>query len=236
MSAKEDWLNKNTNKYSCPHCGKEYSKKGISSHIWRKHTEIGRKFKTPSRKGEKAWNKGLTKENDDRVKRYSEKSASSRKGNNYEIGFCSKESREFQSSIEGRKEQSERMKEVVIKNPQSYSANNVSGRVKTFSKTYFGLEMKFKGTWELEVANKLYENNIKFTNIIKPIEYFWKESGKNHLYFPDFYLEDYDLYIEVKGYERERDLDKWASIDNLVVLKEKEIKEIKNGISIKNFL
>ena len=65
-------FNKETNKYVCPHCGKEYSKMGIGLHIWRNHTEEGKKFdpnkgfKAGTRKG---WNKGLTKETDERVRK-----------------------------------------------------------------------------------------------------------------------------------------------------------------------
>jgi len=50
----------------CKHCGKEYSEKGIGSHIWRSHGE-GKNFK-PS-KGKTSWNNGLSKENDERVKK-----------------------------------------------------------------------------------------------------------------------------------------------------------------------
>lgn len=65
-------FNEETNKYVCPHCGKEYSKYGIKTHIWRNHTEEGKKF--DSNKGYKdgtrvAWNKGLTRETDERVRK-----------------------------------------------------------------------------------------------------------------------------------------------------------------------
>ncbi len=113
------------------------------------------------------------------------------------------------------------MKQVVRDNPDSYSASNVSGRVKTIEYNGF----KLKGSWELEVAKSLDEHNIKWTNIISGIEYEW--DGDVHLYFPDFYLPEYDLYIEVKGYERERDRAKWKAVDNLVVIKQKQINEIK---------
>ena len=61
----------NKEKYICPHCWKEFSKYGIKTHIWRKHTEEGQKF-NPN-KGyvvgtQKGCNKGLTKETDSRVK------------------------------------------------------------------------------------------------------------------------------------------------------------------------
>ena len=57
------------------------------------------------------------------------------------------------------------------------------------------------------------------------VQYFWNNSW--HLYFPDFYLEDYNMYIEIKGYETERDQYKWKVIDNLIIFKKEEIKFIK---------
>lgn len=54
------------NLYKCPYCDKRFSKRGIVSHIWRSHGEgINHSFP--------AWNKGLTKETDKRVKSISEK-------------------------------------------------------------------------------------------------------------------------------------------------------------------
>ena len=34
-------LNKETGKYICPFCNKEFSKNGIGTHIWRSHSEEG---------------------------------------------------------------------------------------------------------------------------------------------------------------------------------------------------
>jgi len=135
-------------------------------------------------------------------------------------------------TVEKRKQHSILMKSVVEKNPDSYSINNVSGRAKIYE--YNG--MKFKGTWELKIANILDKYNLKWTNNIKPISYYW--NGKWHLYFPDFYLIDYDKYIEVKGYQRERDIAKWSASDKpLVVLKKKEINELaKNDKKILEYI
>jgi len=58
------------NKIKCPECGKEFTKQGIKSHIWRMHTEEGRNFKPF--KNKKPWNKGLTKETNKKVKQYVE--------------------------------------------------------------------------------------------------------------------------------------------------------------------
>ena len=117
-----------------------------------------------------------------------------------------------------------RMQKAVREHPDSYSASNVSGRTKTLE--YNG--KKLKGSWELLVAKWLDKNKINWTNEIQGIEYIWE--GKNHLYFPDFYLIDLDKYVEVKGYKRERDDAKWKVLDNLIIIKKKEIEMIKKNI------
>lgn len=136
---------------------------------------------------------------------------------------------------EKRKEHSERMKLVVANNPESYSSKNVSGRVRYIN--YNGVNLH--GTWELIVAQWLDFHNLNWTNKITGISYIFNNS--EHLYFPDFYVKDLDLYIEVKGYETERDKIKWNTCKNkgikLLVLKKNEIYQIKNNnfISIENF-
>ncbi len=123
---------------------------------------------------------------------------------------------------ERRAEQSARMKLKVLENPNSYSKSNVSGRVKTYDTSDSNGPTKVKGQWELKLATWLNDNNIRWTNNIDPFLYFWNDNW--HLYFPDFLLLDYDVLIEVKGYETDRDLAKWKSVTKkLIVLKKKEI-------------
>lgn len=124
---------------------------------------------------------------------------------------------------ERRKKHSESMRQAVMNHPESYSASNVSGRVKNIE--YNGRILK--GNWELIVAEYLDSINIRWDNSIEPFPYNWNDSV--HLYFPDFYLLDYDVYIEVKGYQVDRDLFKWKAVPNLIVLKDEEIKMIRNG-------
>jgi hypothetical protein len=112
------------------------------------------------------------------------------------------------------------MKIVVKNNPDSYSVNNVSGRAKIYEHN----GVKLKGTWEVKIATILDKYNIKWSNDIKPFNYYWNNNW--HLYFPDFYLEEYDIYIEVKGYQRDRDIEKWKVLDNLIVIKKYDIKKI----------
>lgn len=134
----------------------------------------------------------------------------------------SESSRGRKYSEEYKKNHSDKMKSVVLSHPQSYSANNVSGRTPIIEYNGFYL----KGSWELLVANYLDDLNIKWTNIFDGIPYKWNNSI--HLYFPDFYLIDYNIFIEVKGYERDRDRCKWSSLQNLIVLKKTEIELIKS--------
>lgn len=128
-------------------------------------------------------------------------------------------------STENRSKQSEKMKQimpsVIASNPESYSSKNVCGRAK--KSIYNGQLMH--SSWEELVAKWFDENDIVWTRETKAFIYEWKGIRK---YFPDFFLPDLNLYIEVKGYTTDRDKAKWASIDNLVVFQITEIERIKN--------
>jgi len=125
-------------------------------------------------------------------------------------------------SAEQRAHKSKAMKEAVQNHPDSYSKNNVVGRVKNIE--YNGV--KLKGSWELLVAKWLDQHLIKWEHETRAFKYNWHGS---RTYYPDFYLPDLDLFLEVKGYERERDREKWKVVPNLVVFKRKEIEDIKQN-------
>lgn len=118
------------------------------------------------------------------------------------------------------------MKKVVRDRPESYSASNVNGRVKKVE--YNGIV--FDSSWEVIVAKFLDDNNIIWERPKNGFEYIWENDI--HLYYPDFYIPSMDLYIEVKGYKRDRDEYKWKSIDNLIVIKRKEINAINKGLYV----
>jgi hypothetical protein len=131
---------------------------------------------------------------------------------------------------ERKAEQSARMKQKVLENPDSYSKSNVSGRVKMYDVVDSNGLTKVKGLWELKVANWLNDNNIKWTNTIEPYKYQYNNSW--HLYFPDFLLLDSNILIEVKGYQTDRDLAKWQSVDKkLIVLKKKDMLSLEKSIA-----
>lgn len=201
---------------NCKYCGKELSSKGASHQIY-------------------------CKENTDRkiVNRSGEKNPMYGKNGSNQYTKAKKENKEIILSDETRiklsnakkgkkltgdhkKKISETMKMVVREKPESYSASNVNGR----SKKIFYKNVWLDSQWEYEFAKWCDKENIKWSKPKTGFEYEW--NGKR-IYYPDFYLKEYDRYVEVKGYERERDQAKWKSVPNLVVIKIDEIKKIKEG-------
>lgn len=71
-------------------------------------------------------------------------------------------------------------------------------------------KVKLMGRWELEYAKYLDNNNIEWR---RPKEKFYYEfsglkAGKGY-YTPDFYLVKDNIYVEIKGYETDKDKAKW---------------------------
>lgn len=126
-------------------------------------------------------------------------------------------------SEESKQKISKSMQRVVREHPESYSASNVNGRVKKVE--YNG--QVFDSSWEVIVAKFLDENDYIWYKPQKGIDYMFE--GKLHHYYPDFYIPSIDKYIEVKGYKRKNDSAKWAAVDNLIIIMDKEIKEILNN-------
>ena len=133
---------------------------------------------------------------------------------------------------ERKKEHSVRMKQIVADNPDSYSKNNVSGRVQLYPVQSSLGETKVKGRWELAVANWLNDKDIRWTNEIQPYSYFWND--KWHLYFPDFLLLDHDILIEVKGFETDRDKAKWQAVSDkkFIVIRKDDLKDLSRAIVV----
>ena len=125
---------------------------------------------------------------------------------------------------ENRLKVSEGMKRAVLKHPESYTSSN-RGRVKQIIID----DVKLHGSWEAIFYIWAKENNLKPNRCLKGFDYFW--NGKIRKYFPDFYLPDLNLYVEVKGYETEQDREKWKQFpERIIVLKKNEIQEIKKDL------
>lgn len=114
------------------------------------------------------------------------------------------------------------MRRAVEKNPEVYTSSN-RGRTKQI----IADGIKFQGQWEVDFYLWAKAEGL---NPRRPTESFIYEWNGTRSYFPDFYLPTLDLYIEVKGYETDRDRSKWSQFPkNLFIIKEAEIKEIKRN-------
>ena len=64
------------------------------------------------------------------------------------------------------------------------------------------LKMYFRSNWEIELAEILSELNIAFE--YEPKRFYFRAESESYL--PDFYLTDYNCWIEVKGWMDKRSL------------------------------
>lgn len=195
----------------CQHCEKILkSEKALKAHCWRAHTESGILYsKTKSgRTSKPSHRKGLTKETSEEIRKTSEKiSQTLRKkvldGTYVPIKWTEK--RKQSLSLE-------------------QSLSNRGGKSKWFE--YKGY--KIQGTWELNVVKKLDEMNIKWHKPKVNSEVWrYKLNGKIKSYTPDLYLEEYNIYLEIKGYWWGNDKEKMKAIleqhnDKKIVIIEKD--------------
>lgn len=74
-----------------------------------------------------------------------------------------------------------------------------------------------ESSWEVRIANFLTDKNIKW---IRPKFIKWQDSiGKTRRYFPDFYLVDYDIYLDPKNpYCLKRDEEKLNEVQKEIKL------------------
>jgi hypothetical protein len=123
---------------------------------------------------------------------------------------------------EFRKKHRESMKRAVVQNPESYSSSN-RGRTKQIIVD----GIKLQGQWEVDFYLWAKTQGLNPKRPTEAFRYVW---NGERWYHPDFYIESKDLYVEVKGYETDRDRAKWSQFKKkLCIIKAKEIKQIRNG-------
>ena len=188
----------------CKYCNKECkNKKSLSSHQrW-----------CPSNK-ERVYTNGMTgKKGTNQYTKGAKCSEETRR----KIGKASKKQ---VWTEERRARHSIAMKRAVEKNPDSYTSSN-RGRTKQI--IFDGI--KFQGTWELDYYRYCKSKNICIVRCTEGFHYEWNGS---RTYYPDFYLPDHNVYVEVKGYKTERDLAKWKHFPNqLKVIQKADIQAIR---------
>lgn len=198
--------------YICKYCGKKCKNKNSLSQHEIRCKENPNKINTLGKfncNGHPAWNKGLTKYNDKRIAKSAE---TIRK--RYESG-------EITNWIKGlSKETDERVKNLsnlIKKTTNKKIVENTwhNSFSKARTQTYKGIKMM--GNWEVEFAKILDKKNIKWVYTKDKFDYLYNK--EIHKYNPDFYLSEFDTYVEIKGYPTKRDYAKWSTsnINNLNV-------------------
>jgi len=168
-----------------------------------------------AKKGCIPWNKNLTKETDERVKKNGENVSKAMTGRKWKP-----------KTSESALLRIERIKNAAKKYGRMGGYRERSGR---------GKQGRYKGYWcqsSWELAYVIYnlEHAIKFERNKEGFEYIFE--GKKHLYFPD-YIEN-SFYVEIKGYLTKQMQVKIASFNKpLRVLREEDIRSILNYVTQK---
>lgn len=180
-----------TGNYICTDCDKKYEKlQSYNAH--RSHHSKNRKIGS-------GWNKGLTKETDERVNKISKTLKKS-----FEIGEITHWAKGLTKETDERillhsKKVSKTVKEKIKKGEWHNSFSK--------ARTHEYKGVRLYGKWELNYAKWLDKNNIKWRRVTETFQYEYQ--GKIRRYTPDFYLIDSHEYIEIKGYKTKKDEAKW---------------------------
>ena len=212
----------NINKLYCRYCSKEC--KNINS--LKNHERCCRKNPNRNYKngmlGKQAWNKGLTKETDERVA----KGANTFLKNKL-LGKHKDTSGENNSMKKFPEARNKISKTCLEKSKRGEWHTSLA---KNNHYTYKGVDLDC--TWELEYAKWLDCNNVEWIRPKTRFKYVYQ--NKEHYYNPDFYLPKTKEYIEVKGYATGKDYAKWKQFpkeEKLIILRKKHLKKL--GIKVK---
>ena len=120
-------------------------------------------------------------------------------------------------------------KHISEKVSETVSKKLIEGNWHTYSdvKKIRYKDIKFDSSWEVKYAQWLDANNIPWERCKSRFAYTYNNVKKH--YTPDFYLHTLDEYIEIKGYETEKDHAKWNQFPSnckLTVLRESDLRKI----------
>lgn len=204
-------------KYQCAECDfQSESKQSVSSHWWRNHTESGKAHNVGVvyPEGKVAWNKGLTQKDHPSLARPNQKG------------------KKFGAALTGHTEDS------IRKISEKLSINNKGGRAKWYDVS----GQRVQGTWERDVALKLDELKIKWIKLKTNRDILkYEMEGKIRSYTPDFFLEDYNVYLEIKGFWWGNDKEKMRIVlethtdKNIFVVEKEQFDRIMQGELVWSF-
>lgn len=200
----------------CPNCDRVFSKMGIKSHIWRAHGE-GKGF-TPIKPGTReAWNKGKTKATDERVAR----SVKKLRG---KPSWCAGRTKDTDTRLAT---SASKISVTVVQKIAEGTWHNSFSR----SRQHIYKGEKFDGRWELMLAKWFDEHGVRWVRNKKAFPYTF---DKQRSYVPDFWLPDFETYLEVKGWKTLKDEAKWSQFpEALIILSGTDLVELGIQIAVK---
>lgn len=168
------YIKTGTNQYSC--CGRVFSSQGVKAHYQYHH------LKQIHLKHEKAWNKGLTKETDARVKKNGDavKTAILTRGHAWT----------------GRKHKT--TTKLLLQKTGGYKPGIGRSRKGWYTKLT-GEKVFLQSPWEFCLASKLDEVEIEWEKVIDSKAIWIDNDGNWRRYIPDFHLPILNLYLDPKG-------------------------------------
>lgn len=198
--------------YICKYCGKICkNKNSLVQHELRCSKNSNRLEIKGNHLSHQAWNKGLTKFTDSRV------------ANN---GVSIKKLHDAGKYDYSKNKHTEETKEKIRRQKLELCAKqgtNLCGKGKRgYYKGYY-----CQSSWELAYVIYQIEHNVNFKRNTEGFSY--KLDGVQRSYFPDFYLVDDDVYVEIKGYYDNKTQEKekqFPQNKKLRILKQKEMKPI----------
>ena len=156
------------------------------------------------------WNKGLTKETDERLAKCGKKLSYIMKNKHIQLreqgrvpGTAFTEEKELERRV--------KISNTMMSNPNAGGLRPKSGRGKKgWYKGYF-----CDSTYELVYVIYNIDHDIKFRRCGKHYEYFYL--GEKHRYYPDFELEDGTL-VEIKGFKNGQTFAKLKSVYDVDII------------------
>jgi hypothetical protein len=201
----------------CHKCG-GFIKSSINKHINYCDGRGTRRQKQLLNNKKSVWNKGLTKNTNSILKKISE-------------DFIEK----YKDSKKIHKHTNETKRILSEKMNERYSTGweSTAGRCQKIKyNSEIAGEVLLDGYWELEVTKYLDSINVIWERNKKRFSYFNTIKNKNSSYCPDFFIKDWNAYLEIKGYETELDKIKWEQFPEvLLVWKKEKLREL--GIDIR---
>ena len=119
--------------------------------------------------------------------------------------------------------------ETKQKISEKLSINNKGGRAKWYNVA----GQMVQGTWERDLAIKFEQLNIRWLKLkTNKHTLKYEMNGKVRSYTPDFYLPDYEVFVEVKGFWWGNDKEKMETVLNthpdktIMIVEKEEFQEI----------